>query len=343
MIRDEDEQKNIGDSGVIEGSFLSLEEGGHGHRSESPEGVYAVSADSTDEGAGASFVLSNAENKPRDGQRDEESLPVVYSKSVRAHQETDEGAGSGGSLKVYSMSDVQSLAGDSGDETSAYKGRIGERMVSMGLITSDQLNVALQEKKITGKMLGEVMVDLGFIDEETLVIFLAQSSGFELFDPKNTIFDGEVLAFIDKRQALKHHVLPVAQREHEFLVAMADPYDVVALDMLRNLLPKGARVVPMVSTPTILSEAIDMAYGYASSIQGILKELEEGEVQEDVASLSESEAFSHPIVRLVNALVFEAVKLRVSDLHFEPEENFIRLRYRKDGVLYTAQILHKQH
>ncbi|MCB1650837.1 MAG: Flp pilus assembly complex ATPase component TadA, partial [Alphaproteobacteria bacterium] len=241
------------------------------------------------------------------------------------------------------MSDVQSLAGDSGDETSAYKGRIGERMVSMGLITSDQLNVALQEKKITGKMLGEVMVDLGFIDEETLVIFLAQSSGFELFDPKNTIFDGEVLAFIDKRQALKHHVLPVAQREHEFLVAMADPYDVVALDMLRNLLPKGARVVPMVSTPTILSEAIDMAYGYASSIQGILKELEEGEVQEDVASLSESEAFSHPIVRLVNALVFEAVKLRVSDLHFEPEENFIRLRYRKDGVLYTAQILHKQH
>ena len=96
------------------------------------------------------------------------------------------------------------------------------------------------------------------------------------------------------------------------------------------------------TTATVISEAIDAAYGYSSSISGILKELEEGEVA-DVTTLDESEAFTHPIVRLVNALVFDAVKLGVSDLHFEPEENFIRLRYRLDGVLYTAQILHRQH
>src|SRR5690606_40616792 len=94
--------------------------------------------------------------------------------------------------------------------------------------------------------------------------------------------------------------------------------------------------------PSVLGEAIDAAYGYASSISDILKELEEGQVR-DVATLKEGEAYSHPIVCLVNALVFDAVKIGASDLHFEPEENFIRLRYRVDGVLYTAQILHKQH
>jgi type IV pilus assembly protein PilB len=251
----------------------------------------------------------------------------------------------GTELKTYATDITQSPAGGEGDEGGNIrkKGRIGDRLVDMGLITNDQLNVALQEKKISGKMLGEVMVDLGFIDEETLSAFLAESSGFELFDPQNTIFDGDALALIEKDQAVKHQLLPVSIKGDELKVAMADPYDIVAMDALRRHLPKGMGISPMVCTAKILSEAIDAAYGYASSVKGILEELEEGKEQKDVASLSEDEAFSHPIVRLVNALVFEAVKTSVSDLHFEPEENFIRLRYRKDGVLYTAQILHKQH
>jgi type IV pilus assembly protein PilB len=232
--------------------------------------------------------------------------------------------------------------GSAGGAGGGAGGRMGDRMVAMGLITSDQLNVALQEKKVTGKLLGEVLVDLGFIDEATLTAFLAKSSGYGVFDPKNTIIDGEVLQLIDKGLALKHQILPLSITDAEAIVAMADPYDVVAMDTLRRFLPKHATIKPLVTTPTVLSEAIDAAYGYASSISAILKELEEGEAP-DIMTLSESEAFTHPIVRLVNALVFDAVKLSVSDLHFEPEENFVRLRYRKDGVLYTAQILHKQH
>ena len=104
---------------------------------------------------------------------------------------------------------------------------------------------------------------------------------------------------------------------------MADPYDVVALDTLRQFLPKGAQIKPLVTTAKILAEAIDAAYGYASSVNAILKELEQEKEHKDVASLGEEEAYSHPIVRLVNALVFEAVKMGASDLHFEPEENFV--------------------
>lgn len=232
---------------------------------------------------------------------------------------------------------------DSEAELGRKKGRIGDRLIELGLITEDQLNVALQEKKQSSKMLGTIFVDLGFISEEILTSFLAESAGLEVFDPKHTIVDGEALKLIDKALATKHQILPIALIDNQLRVAMSDPYDVLALDTLRRYLPKNMQVVPLLTTSAVLSDAIDAAYGYASSIDDILKELEDSKDQKDIASLNEHEAFSHPIVRLVNALVFDAVKMGASDLHFEPEENFIRLRYRLDGVLFTAQILHKQH
>jgi len=225
------------------------------------------------------------------------------------------------------------------------KKRIGDQLVEKGIISGDQLNVALQEQKISGKMIGEVLVELGFIDAETLGGYLAQASGFDVFDPKKTILDSETLAFIKKPLALKHSILPVSMTDKEILVAMADPYDVVALDILRQHIPKGLKVLPIVGTPKILADAIDAAYGHASTVNAILKELEGKDADDigDVAGLSEDEAYSHPLVRLVNSLIFEAVKVGASDLHFEPEENFVRLRYRIDGTHSTVQILHKHH
>lgn len=240
--------------------------------------------------------------------------------------------------------EIVSAGGRDMEEKKESGGRIGERLVEKGVISEDQLNVALQEKKVSGKLLGEVLVDLGFIDDHTLSSFLAESSGFDVFDPNHTIIDGEALQLIEKNIAMKYHILPVSIDEDEAIVAMSDPYDVVAMDTLRRFMPKSVTIKPVVTTPSILSDAIDAAYGYASSINAILKELEEGaDKVDDLSNLSEEESYSHPIVRLVNALVFDAVKGGVSDIHFEPEENFVRLRYRLDGVLYTAQTLHKQH
>ncbi len=220
--------------------------------------------------------------------------------------------------------------------------RIGDRLVEMGVITPDQLNVALQEQEISGKMLGEALVELAFVDEETLTIVLAQTAGFEVFDPKTTIFDGEALELLSKADALQLKMLPVSLSENELSIALVDPYDVLNLDALRRKIPRGVSIKSLVATPTIVSEAIDAAYGYASNIDDIIKELEDVE-DSDLSNLKADEIYTHPIVRLVNALLFEAVKTGISDLHFEPEENFIRLRYRLDGVLFTAQILHKKH
>ena len=258
------------------------------------------------------------------------NLPVQYRQQ----------GGDNRALKTYS-SNLQKA--EESDSEVRKKGRMGDRMVTQGLITESQLNVALQEKKISGKMLGEILVELGFITEDVLTRFLAESSGFELFDPKHTIVDGDALSLLEKKVALKYNMLPISKSGNDVRVAMADPYDVVALDTLRRFLPKGAQIKPLVTTAKVLAEAIDAAYGYASSINAILKELEEYKDEKDIATLSEHEAYSHPIVRLVNGLLFEAVKMGASDLHFEPEENFVRLRYRLDGEMFTAQILHKQH
>lgn len=227
------------------------------------------------------------------------------------------------------------------EKTAAAKGRMGDQLVERGIITKSQLNVALQEQKLSGKLLGEALVSLGFITAELLSKFLAESTGFDVFDPKNTIIDSQALKCIEKPLAQKYSILPVSIMDGVAMVAMADPYDVMAMDTLRSFLPKGVTVKPLVTTPGVLSDAIDAAYGYASNVNEILKELETAKNTPELTDLSEEEAYSHPIVRLVNALLFEAVKIGASDLHFEPEENFIRLRYRLDGVLFTAQTMHK--
>ncbi len=221
--------------------------------------------------------------------------------------------------------------------------RIGDRLVSMGLITENQLGVALQEQKINGGMLGKILVSLGFIDDNTLSTFLAESTGYDVFDPRKTIVDADVLARLPKEEAYKYQILPISMSEDVIYVATADPYDVVAFDNIRKYFPKNLAIETLVTTPSVLSDAIDALYGYSSNIEDILKELETGEKTADVTDLDEEEAYAHPIVRLVNALLSDAVKLGASDIHIEPEETFLRVRYRVDGVLSTAHIFHNMH
>lgn len=225
--------------------------------------------------------------------------------------------------------------------------RIGDRLLAQGIITEDQLKVALHEKSKSGKMIGEILVDLGFIGPEILTSFLIETTGLQEFNPKNTMLDPEALALLQKKDALKYQALPVSlnTEKNEGIVAMADPYDVLALDKLKQVFPKGCNLITQVCQPALLADAIHRAYGATTNIDGILKELagDKDAARKNLDTLSEEEAYSHPIVRLVNAMVFEAVKMGASDLHFEPEENFIRCRYRVDGDLITVHTLHKEY
>ena len=171
--------------------------------------------------------------------------------------------------------------------------RIGDRLLELRLITFDQLEVALFEQKRSGHMLGTVLVDLGFISNDVLTSLLAESSGYEQFDPKTALVDPEVVTSLPKEVALRHRVVPLSSEGSHVFVAMCDPYDVLALDQLRRQLGNGVIVVPRVCPPAAFGELIDRAYGYAMSIDGILRELETGEAE--LANLDAIKAgYAHP-------------------------------------------------
>jgi type II secretory ATPase GspE/PulE/Tfp pilus assembly ATPase PilB-like protein len=223
--------------------------------------------------------------------------------------------------------------------------RIGDLLLERGLISKDQLELAFSEKAKSTKLLGELLVDMGFITEQALSSVLAESSGFQRFVPGATVVEAEALALIPKEAAQRYRAFPVGYDGKTLRLAMADIYDVIAIDKVRRVLPAGTLVQPLVCSETDVQKAIDQYYGHELSIDGILKELESIEGGEEEAEYQEQieGGYLHPLVRLVNALLLDAIKNNASDIHFEPEGNFLRLRYRIDGEMTQIRTLHKRY
>ncbi len=219
--------------------------------------------------------------------------------------------------------------------------RIGDLLLKKNLISGDQLSIALEEQKNKNLKLGEMLLDLGFISQSALNEALSELSGYNLFNPKSSEVKADVLNLIPKDFALKYQVFPIELENKVLKLAMSDMFDVVAVDAVGRLVP-DVQIEPQVSSQTDIMEAIDKYYGHELSIDSIIKELE----NEDSGSLenySNLKDYEHPIVRLINSVLSDAVKLGVSDIHFEPEGNFLRIRYRVDGILMLIRTLHKKH
>lgn len=226
----------------------------------------------------------------------------------------------------------------------AGKKRLGDQLMEQGIVTEDQVTIAITEQKKTNKPLGQVFIDLGFVTEHVIRDTLAESFGQQSVDLTAAVPDPEALALIPKQVATRNNVVPISinHRTHELQVAMADVYDVIVLDRIRATLPMDIDIRPMLATETQIRSALDLFYGYELSVDGILKEIETGEV--DWQSLeSGGQEYSQPLVRLVDAVLSDAVKKDASDIHFEPEAGFLRLRYRIDGVLKQIRSLHKDY
>ena len=227
-------------------------------------------------------------------------------------------------------------------EAAKSKARMGDRLLELGAITRDQLDVALREKsRSPEKMVGSILVEFGFITDDMLTRLLAESTGFESFNIRDALIDPEAVKLVPRNVAMQHRMLAISITDEKAIVAMADPFDVMAMDQLRRYLPRGVQIEPRVCMEDDLVNAIDRNFGYEMSVSGILRELETGEF--DVNAVTERDGYSHPLVRLVDALMLDAVKLGASDIHFEPEELFVRLRYRLDGRLQQVRTFHKEH
>ena len=199
--------------------------------------------------------------------------------------------------------------------------RLGELLIQQGLVTPDQLGIALAEQKQNNIPIGRQLVRLGFITEAAIRDIMARTVGQESIDLAQVVADPEALKLVPQDFARRHRVLPIAYNteERQLTIATTEIFNVVALDQLRASLGAGIEIKTQLAGEAQLEDYFDQFYGTAG------------------------EEYTQPMVRLVNALLVDAVKRGASDIHFEPEYAFLRIRYRIDGVLETVRSLHKTY
>ncbi|WP_333844726.1 GspE/PulE family protein [Pelomicrobium sp.] len=221
---------------------------------------------------------------------------------------------------------------------------LGQLLVEKGVISEDQLRIALQEQNKNHLPLGRLMVALGFLSEATIRDVLSESLGQESIDLTKVIVDAQAIKLIPKEVARRYAILPIAvdHGRRQLTIAIADPDNIIALDQVRALVKEDYRIQQLLAAESDILRAIDQYYGFELSIDGILHEIEPGEMDYQTPLVGVNE-FSQPVVRLIDALLSDAVQRGASDIHFEPEHSFLRIRYRIDGVLRQVRSLHKSY
>ena len=221
---------------------------------------------------------------------------------------------------------------------------LGKLLISKGVISEDQLRIALIEQKTNSLPLGKLLISLGFVTEATVREALSENLNQQSTDLTSIIADANAIKLISKDIAKRYRVFPmVYDKNHRTLMlAMADTANIVALDQISAMLGKDVSVTPMLAGESEITKAIDQYYGFELSIDGILQEIETGEINYK-SQQSVSDEYSQPLVRLMDAILADAVQQNASDIHFEPEEFFLRIRYRIDGILRQIRSLHKTY
>ncbi len=221
---------------------------------------------------------------------------------------------------------------------------LGQILTSKGILSEDQLRIALLEQMKSNRPIGKLLVALGFVSEATLRDALSESLGKQSVDLSNAIVDPAALKLVPRDLAKRHHLLALDYdaESQRLTLAIADINDIVALDKIRGLAGDEIEIDTLLAGETEIDRAIDQYYGHELSIDGILHEIETGEI--DFRGLqSSADEYSQPVVRLIDSILTDAVKHDASDVHFEPEASFLRIRYRIDGMLRQIRSLHKTY
>jgi type IV pilus assembly protein PilB len=212
---------------------------------------------------------------------------------------------------------------------------LGALLIEEGLLTDAQLDAALAEQASSGKPLGRLLIEQGTISEAELVRALARQVGLEFIDLNDRPIDPTVASLINESIARRYQAIPICWDEGKLVVAMADPSNVFAVDDIRAL--AGAEVYTVVATASQILETIDRMFRVDGEVDEIMQAATD-EADDDLSDLSSiSEVVEDaPIVKFVNLLVNQAVTDRASDIHVEPTEADLRIRFRIDGVLHEV-------
>jgi type IV pilus assembly protein PilB len=219
--------------------------------------------------------------------------------------------------------------------------KIGELLVNEGLLSSDRLEEALTLQKAKKKRLGKVLCELGFVTDHQIAAALSKQLAIPVINLKNIKVDDSVIAIITQQDAEKYMVLPLCQEDKKLTIAMSDPLDYNAIEELR--FKTGFNINPLIATEQDIVGGIEKYYRVEEKIYDLVKSVhsyDEAEFlkeKQDEKSVNVHSLYkmseAPPIIKMVTMIIVEAVKLRASDIHIEPREDCVSVRYRVDGDL----------
>jgi len=214
---------------------------------------------------------------------------------------------------------------------------LGNMLVQEEAITQEQLDQALAEQRRQNhvKRIGEILVSMRYISEQTLLNTLAKQLGLPLVDLNTVPPDMEALQLVSSEFARRHFLLPLSQTDHTLTVAMANPLDIQSIDDLKLL--TGFNIEPVLASSTDIQRAGEQFYMNRMLADAQEQEQEQASLSDDdnqdVADLQKM-AREELVIQMVNLILNKAVQDRASDIHIEPFERELRVRYRIDGVLH---------
>ncbi|WP_426449721.1 GspE/PulE family protein [Paenibacillus sp. S-38] len=216
------------------------------------------------------------------------------------------------------------------------KKRLGDLLVESGIISEDQLKEALAEQRNTKQKLGDLLITQGYITEQQLIEVLEFQLGIPHVSLYKFQIDPAITQIIPESMARRYQAIPLQKDGGKLMVAMADPLDYFAIEEMR--MTTGFRIEPAISSKDELQRAIARHYGLQDSMSQMMGEITTADEIKETEITSEDS----PIVRLVNKMIQQAVQLRVSDIHVDPGESNVVIRYRVDGFLRTERVIPKQ-
>lgn len=210
--------------------------------------------------------------------------------------------------------------------------KIGDLLVEHGFITPEHLQAALKEQASTGNRLGGILVEQGLITEDELVYTISERLGIQRISLSSLVIDPEVINLVPVEVARRYTLIPIFSMGETLTLAMADPLNIIAIEQVKYSTHKEIKRV--VSSSTEIKSAIDQYYSVADSLQEIVaSRRDQSEAAVRVSPSETAQEAASPIVKLVNLIITKAVKDHASDIHIEPDENELRVRYRVNGVM----------
>ena len=210
------------------------------------------------------------------------------------------------------------------------KKKLGELLLSAGSITEKQLEHALSEQKVQGKRLGETLIALGYVNERQMLLTLEKQLDIPFIYLTQEDIKDEAVKLVPLFLAERYNIIPIRLEGNSIVVAMNDPTNFYAIDDVRMV--SGLDVLPMLATAQDITEAISKHYGVKGRVEKAVSQLKDENVTATVRDLAET-TDNAPIISIVNSLLDQAVQDKASDIHVEPEEKLLRVRFRVDGVL----------